>query len=127
MAAEFRKFNINPKGKKTTDCVVRALTFALQVPYEQVLKELFDMQIKTGYCLLDKQCYERVLANHGFIKVKQPRHCDNTKYTVGEIDDLTSKRCVISIANHLTAAEGGIVYDLWDCRRKTIGNYFIKP
>ena len=125
--ARFVNYNANPKGRKTTDCVVRALTFALQIPYEEVLKELFETQLKTGYCLLDKQCYERVLAAHGFMKMKQPRKADNTKYVVGEIDILTRHRCVIRVANHLTAAEDGFVYDLWDCRRKSIGNYYIKP
>ena len=116
----------SPKGRKTNDCVVRALSFALKVPYEEVLKELFETQLKTGYCLLDKQCFERVLAAHGFVKMKQPRHTNGTKYLVREIDLLTMKRCVVSMAHHLTAAEGGFIYDLWDCRNKTIGNYYVK-
>jgi len=119
--------NANPKGKKTTDCVIRALTVAIGIPYEQVLKELYETQLKTGYCLLDKHCFERVLDAHGFIKVKQPKKWDGTKYLVREIDSLTGKRCVISMANHLTAAIDGSIHDIWDCRRKTIGNYWVKP
>lgn len=124
--ARFVYYNANPKGRKTEDCVVRALTFALQLPYEEVLTELFETQLKSGYCLLGKHCYERVLAAHGFVKMKQPKHSDGRKYLVREIDLLTSKRCVVSMANHLTAAEGGFIYDLFDCRYKTIGNYYVK-
>lgn len=124
--ARYIEHNQNPKGRKTSDCVVRALSFALKVPYEEVLRELFETQLKTGYCLLDKQCYERVLAAHGFVKMKQPRHANGSKYLVREIDLLTMKRCVVSMANHLTAAEGGFIYDIWDCRNKTIGNYYVK-
>lgn len=124
--ARYINYNANPKGRKTDDCVVRALTFALKLPYEEVLKELYETQLKTGYCLLGKRVYERVLANHGFVKMKQPRHLDGRKYLVGEIDLLTRKRCVVSMANHLTAAEDGFYYDTWDCRRKCIGNYYVK-
>lgn len=123
---KFAYHNQNPKGRKTSDCVVRALSFALEMPYEEVLKELFETQLKTGYCLLDKQCYERVLAAHGFVKIKQPRHENGTKYLVREIDTLTNARCVISLANHLTAYKDGFIFDLWDCRTKTIGNYYVK-
>lgn len=124
--ARYINYNANPKGRKTTDCVIRALSFVLQIDYNEVLKELYETQIKTGYCLLDKQCYERVLKNHGFIKVKQPRKANGTKYLVREIDLLTNKRALISMANHLTAYNDGFIYDIWDCRNKTIGNYFIK-
>ena len=124
--ARFIQYNRNPKGRKTSDCVIRALSFVLQTSYEDTLKELFETQLKTGYCLLDKQCFERVLKAHGFVKMKQPRHNDGTKYLVREIDLLTTKRCLVTMANHLTAAEGGFIYDIWDCRNKTIGNYWIK-
>lgn len=124
--ARFINHNQNPKGRKTSDCVVRALSFALKVPYEEVLKELFETQLKTGYCLLDKQVYERVLAAHGFVKMKQPRHNDGRKYLVRDISLLTMKPCVVSMANHLTAAEDGFYFDIWDCGAKAIGNYYVK-
>ena len=46
--ARYIEHNQNPKGRKTSGCVVRALSFALKVPYEEVLKELFETQLKRG-------------------------------------------------------------------------------
>lgn len=125
---EFYKTNINHKNKKTTDCVVRALAGASGKSYQVVIKELCDIYIKTGYHICDKKCYEKWLEQNGFVKMKQPRKLDNTKYLVGEIDELIGSGdvAVISLASHLTYVEDDAVFDLWDCRKKTIGNYYIK-
>ena len=47
----FHFHNANPKGKMTTDCVVRAITVALDQPWEQTIREMVEMSIKTGYML----------------------------------------------------------------------------
>ena len=125
---EFYKQNINHKNKKTTDCVVRALAGASGKEYQVVAKELCDIYIKTGYHICDKHCYEKWLEQNGFVKMKQPRKWDNTKYLVGEVDELIGSEdiAVISLAGHLTYVEDDTIFDLWDCRRKTIGNYWVK-
>lgn len=124
----FERQNVNFKGKKTSDCVIRALCKASGRKYEEVAKELFDIYMKTGYMVNDKHCYEKWLEQNGFTKFKQPRHSDKTKYLVGEIEDLAPSEggVVISLANHLTSVYDGVLYDLWDCRHKTIGNYWYK-
>lgn len=126
---DFCKFNINPKNKRTGDCVIRALAGASGKPYKQVAEELFELWMKTGYVYNDKHTYEKWLEQNGFVKMKQPRKWqDNTKYQVSEIDELISSEdvAVISVANHLTYVEDDTVFDTWDCRKKTIGNYYIK-
>lgn len=120
--------NINPKGKKTGDCVIRALTVASGIDYHQVSDELYELSKKTGHTMFSKQTYEKWLAANGFIKHKQPRKPNGTKYTVGEIKELVGENtsAVVSVANHLTTFDGGALIDTWDCRSKTIGNYYTK-
>ncbi|MBR2967853.1 MAG: hypothetical protein IKC35_03640 [Clostridia bacterium] len=119
------KKNINPKGKKTGDCVVRALALATGREYLDVYSELFYISIKSGYIINDKRVEEKFLANHGFIKHKQPKKPNGKKYLVGEIDKLTNDDViVISCAHHLTVALSGTIVDTWDCRGKCISNYF---
>lgn len=123
----YKNENVNLKNKKTSDCVVRALSKASGKDYKQVAQELFDLYMKYGYMINDKHTYERWLEMNGFIKYKQPRKRDNTKYLVGEIDRLIrlGENAVISCANHLTCVAGDSLCDLWDCRKKTIGNYYV--
>lgn len=123
----YKQLNVNPKGRKTSDCVIRALATGTGLDYWEVLDGLVEISKKSGYCLLDKKVYEEFLRQQGFYKKPQPRKLDNTKYLVGEIRQLTKReRVIVSMANHLTAVIGDDLIDIWDCRRKTIGNYFIK-
>lgn len=129
MNTKLEIINVNFKNKKTGDCVVRALASASGKDYKVVAKELFDLWMKYGYVFNDKHTYERWLEQNGFVKYKQPRHTDGTKYLVGDIDslvDIKRKNVVISMAHHLTSVVKGTLNDIWDCRHKTIGNYWVK-
>ena len=122
----FEKKNVNPKNRKTGDCVIRALTVATGKPYADVYKELFDISLATGYILNEKRVEDKLLEKYGFIKHKQPRKNDNTKYLIGELDALTSPRGVVvaRCAHHLTVVVDGVLVDTWDCRYKCISNYY---
>lgn len=74
---------------------------------------------------------ERVLKRFGYVKMKQPRKADNTKYKVGEMDNILTRKqmeqgVLITIANHHTCIVRGVVCDLWDYRYKSVGNYYVK-
>ena len=120
--------NVNPKGKKTCDCVIRAITEASNEDYYKVYQDLYEISLKTGYMVNEKRCEEKLLEKYGFIKQKQPRKDDGTKYLVRELDKLVEKDdvVVVSIAHHLTCVKNHTIYDLWDCGYKTVGNYYIK-
>lgn len=128
----FEKRNVNPKNRKTGDCVIRALTVATGKPYEEVYKELFDISLKTGYILNEKRVEDKLLEKYGFVKHKQPRKSDGRKFTIGEIDGLVSGLyfsnpapvVVIRCAHHLTVVVGDRLVDTWDCRGKCISNYY---
>ena len=119
--------NVNPKNKITTDCVVRALTKATGRPYKDVFMELVALSLKTGYFINEKRLEDKFLEANGFVKMKQPRKSDNTKYEIGEIDKLIKRGMVIvRCAHHLTCVKDNVLYDTWDCRHKCISNYYIK-
>ena len=121
----FVKHNVNPKGKKTGDCVVRAISLALDKSYYDVYDELYKLSIGLGYILNDKRVEERLLKSYGFVKHKQPIKPNGKKYLVGEIDKLCKADViVISCAHHLTAVVKGSLFDTWDCRGKCISNYY---
>ena len=126
--------NANPKGRITADCVIRAISTALNQDYNETLNELCQLQMETGYMLNDKKCYEKYLDMKGWIKCKQPRKIDGTKYTghefcsSGIIKKLQlGKRIVAHIGgHHLVAIIDGRVWDTWNSTGGCIGNYWIK-
>ena len=78
----FHYYNANPKNRITGDCWARAICTALEIPYEQVVMEMAEMQCKTGYDA--SELIGRYLKSKGWKKQSQPRKDDNTKYTVEE-------------------------------------------
>ena len=123
--------NVNPKGRRTGDCSTRALVGTLNIAYDEALKLQTEAALKSYYDPTSKQVMEKVLEQFGYIKRKQPRKWDGTKYTVAEMDEILTRRemqegVLITVANHHTCITGGKVQDIWDCRGKTVGNYYIK-
>lgn len=133
----FHFHNQNPKNRIPTDCVTRAISTATGVPYNQVATELAELQCQTGYDSHEPKLYDKYLSKHGFVKRKQPRKRDNTKYTGKEFcKELQSsyeyvigkdKPIVAHIGgHHIVAIMDGRVWDTWDSTYKTIGNYWVK-
>jgi hypothetical protein len=120
--------NVNPRNRKTTDCVIRALTVATGEDYYKVLNDLYNIQVETGYDMAEKRSIDHYMKRNGWTKHKQPKKPNGKKYLVGEIDLLIDEGdpVVISLAGHLTAVKDDHLVDDWDCRYKTIGNYYTK-
>lgn len=133
----FHFYNANPKGRITTDCVIRAICTATELPYNQVVMELAQLQCETGYDDGEKKLYGKYLESKGFKKMKQPRKLDGTKFTGKEFCEALqdnyeytigkTPRIVAHIGgNHIVAIINAQVWDIWNSTRGCIGNYWVK-
>lgn len=122
----FHYYNTNPYNRITGDCCARALCNALKIPYTQVVMEMAELQCKTGYSA--EQLIDRYLKSKGWIKQRQPRKADNTRYTGREFCKHYKPQNVIANigTNHIVAIISGKVEDIWDSADGCIGNYWIK-
>ena len=69
----FHFYNANPKNRTGAgDCVFRAISTALDQPWDQTLRELTEIAIKTGYAPNDPQTYTKYLQQKGFGKCRSP-------------------------------------------------------
>lgn len=128
---KYKELNVNPKGRKTGDCSTRALVGTLGITYQEALQLQMEESLKCFYDPTSKQVMERVLKRFGYVKMKQPKKPDGKKYTVGEMDEVLTKKqmkdnVLVTVANHHTCIVDGYVQDIWDCRYKAVGNYYIK-
>lgn len=140
----FHFHNENPKGKFTTDCVIRAIATATGIPYKTVLMEMAEQQIKTGLDMSETKAIAKYLQSKGWVKNPQPRYDDNTKYTgrdfcrwlsVNKRKNFGNVICNIG-GHHIVAivpscAGDGIndrfkVYDTWNSTSGCVGNYWTK-
>lgn len=136
----FEYYNANPRNKISDDCVVRAICTAMERPYNEVYRELFEYSLKCGYILNDQKCFEKYLESQGWKKQKQPKKVNNTKYTGAEFCKLLSKdisalgkKLIANIGGHhivCIKSQGALglfkVYDIWDSTDGCIGNYWTK-
>lgn len=134
----FHFYNANPHNKFTDDCVFRAICTAEGDCWENVLKELFEISLKTGYSPFCVECYERYLAKLGWIKQKQPRKQNGTLFTgkefclaiqsqSGEIAISMNGNYIAHMGNHhIAAIVNGKVYDTFDSTDGRVGNYWVK-
>lgn len=117
--------NANPKNKKGADCVARAVSFATGKTWENTIKEMTEFAIPLGRVFNEKAAVEKYLEEHGWVKYKQPRQDDNTKYTVQEFCEMQPNGTfIVSVANHLTVVKNGVIHDTWNCGHKSVGNYW---
>lgn len=120
------KYNANPKGWKDGDCVIRSVSSALNQDWSTTFGDLCKIAAKKCRMPNSEQVYNKYLEDHGFIKMKQLKHDDGTKYTVQEVAN-EHEDCILLIhcAHHLTCAVGGRIVDTWYCGRKTAGRYWL--
>lgn len=130
----FHWHNQNPNNRFTSDCVIRAISTAAEIPYVNVVLMLATIQIKTGFDPSDKDGYGKLLKDLGWKMCKQPKKPDGKKYTgkefckalqEGRLDIENSRRIIAHIGSyHITAIIDGQVWDTWDSTDGCIGNFW---
>lgn len=133
----FHFHNANPKNRITTDCVIRAISTALELPYNTVVMEMAEMQCKTGYDPSENKLIDMYLQSKGWVKKYQPRKIDGKKYTGAEFCQEVKEGCTWGdgdftriVANigggHTVAIINGKVWDIWDSTDGCIGIYWVR-
>lgn len=134
----FINHNQNPKNRLTDDCVIRAISYALDEPWETTLTGVYQVALKYKYSVCDKRCYSRYLESRGWVKCKQPRKADNTKYTGKEWCEWLNQhreygeRIIAHIGgHHIVCVAQDVdddykVFDTWNSTDGCIGNFYIK-
>lgn len=128
----FHFYNANPHNRFTTDCVIRAISTALEIDYNTVVMEMAELQCRTGFDTSEKTAINKYLSNKGWVKHNQLKKEDNTKYTGKEFCKLlraenNNKNIIANIGgHHIVAIINNKVYDTWNSTDGCIGNYWMK-
>ena len=119
---EFIEYNANPKHLKTGDCVIRAISFALNKDYIETYRELFEIGIEKCELINNELVFEQYLKN---LKIK--KQITNSRITVETfINNIAevNKTYIIDLGKHLTVVIDKVLYDIWNCCNKNIESYF---
>lgn len=118
---DYKFYNANPLGNIESDCVCRAISRAVKIPYRFIEKklnligELFECD---ELCVC---CYHHLLEK---VFGLTPKYANGRK--VKEIvKEYGNNIILLRLEGHLTMAENGVVYDLWDCRDEIADIFWI--
>ena len=101
---------------KSGDCVIRAITLALNQSYRQTLIDLCELGIELGRLPNDKIVFDKYLTNKGWVKRKAKRV--NGKLIKLKDSTFDESRLLVSTRRHLTCIIDNTIHDSWDCRNQ---------
>lgn len=107
-------FNPNPQRKLVGDCVIRAISKAADIPWEDVYIELMML----GFSMYDMPSSNDVwgayLTEKGFRRYVIPDTCPHC-YTVKQFcEDNPDLVGILATGTHVIAVDSGNFYDTWD-------------
>ena len=108
------EYNPNPRGRRTGDCVIRALSKVLDLDWE----ETFAVLTIQGFVLCDwgnaNHVWGRYLRDNGFVMEPLLNTCPDC-YTVRDFaKEHPNGKFVVATGTHVVAVEDGNYYDSWD-------------
>lgn len=119
------EFNINPFGLRVGDCVIRAISKALDKPWEETYIDLCVQGFMMGDLPSSNAVWSAYLKHKGF-KRFTVRDCPDC-YTLEDFcQDHPQGVFVIGTGSHAVAVVDGQIFDAWDSRRETPVYYFEK-
>lgn len=120
----WKKYNPNPRGLNTGDCVIRALSKALGESWENIFVSLTNEALALCDMPSSNRVWSRYLTKRGFKRKLISDGC---------IDCFTVKRfCkekphgtyILALDGHVVCVKDGDVYDTWDSSNETPIYYF---
>ena len=117
----FKYYNQNPNGYHIPDCVIRAISTALDIDYYDVVKMLKSNSEIYNCDTLCVCCYEKLLD----LDFRLPHYYGDGR-TANEIaEDYPRSILLLRMDGHLSTSVDGQILDIWDCGNEIITDYWV--
>lgn len=135
------KYNANPVGKRTNDCVIRAISTVLKAPWDKVHDDLCALSSELYTVPSDNDNWATYLDYLGFYREDVPHSCPEDCITVKEFAKLhkygqyllntceyevASNHNIIASGSHLIALINGNWYDTWNSGGEAVVSYWFR-
>lgn len=105
----YKYLNKNPLGIDTEDCVLRSISVAEGISWEECQRKLSYLSGKEGRLLNDVEFVEN------YLDKRYPRRCYEG-VTIGEFAEFCPRgNFVVTTKGHIVAVINNIILDTWDC------------
>lgn len=120
----FKNVNLNPNGKIVGDCTTRAISYATNIPYEEVRREQNTIAWKTGIAWNCNRNYSQILKKSGYKYLIMDKKM--TEASVALCLKHIKSPVVLHATRHLSIAHNGEIVDNWDSRGKRVRALYVK-
>ena len=120
------EYNSNPLKKRVGDCVIRAISKALNQPWEDIYIDLTLQGLSMGDLLSSNSVWGAYLKNKGFVREIIPNECPDC-YTIKDFcAEHPNGTYVIGTGTHCVCVVDGCLYDTWDSSEEVPIYYYKK-
>lgn len=117
----YKYYNANPKGRITGDCVIRAISTALNIDYYKIQNMLIENSDYFNCDMLVRDCYSRLLER----KYNLPRIKGRNRTVKEIVEEYPNSVLILRVDTHLTCAKYKIIYDIWDTSNEIVDIFWI--
>lgn len=111
----FEYLNLNPSQKIVGDCVVRALSLALDEPWDKIYIDLSFLGFIYKDILSSNRIWGSYLMDNGFKRYHIPDTCPDDCYTIRRFaEDNPVGTFVVGTGTHVVTIIDGTVFDTWN-------------
>ena len=122
----YQYYNPNPSGWDGIDCTVRALTKALDIPWEKA----YTMLAVNGFIMNDvmnaTHVFGATLRQNGFRRYTIPNECPDCFNAEDFAEAHPEGVYVLAFGDHVCTIVDGTIYDSWDSRGRIPMFYWTK-
>ena len=112
-------FNCNPKGNRVGDCVIRAISKALNMSWEDVYIDLTIQGYIMGDLLSSNAVWNAYLKSKGFKRDIVSNDCPEC-YTINDFcEEYPQGVYIIGTGSHAVCVIDGTIYDTWQSGDET--------
>lgn len=112
----YKYLNMNPKGRKVSDCTVRAFALAHDISWYKAYDILSEYAREECIVIDDTSFID------DFLSERYDYACykyDDKDITVRELTYIYNKGVyLITMDGHITCMINGTIFDIWDCRNR---------
>ena len=108
-------YNPNPiKNNRVGDCVVRAISKALDMSWEDVYIELTIQGYLLGDLLSSNAVWDAYLKGKGFVRDIVPFECPDCYGLLEFAKEHPKGTYVVGTGSHAICVQDGVIYDAWN-------------
>lgn len=119
-------YNSNPFNKHVGDCVIRAISLALDQDWDTTYLEIMSQGFGMKDMPSSNAVWGQYLKNKGYKRHIIPDECPNC-YTVSDFaKDHLVGTYILGTGTHVVTVKDGSYYDTWDSGNEIPVYYFVK-